>query len=42
MPGGSPPEKLAMAAAAVALLAYGIGAVASFSLPEPKGAALPE
>jgi MFS family permease len=42
MPGGSPPAKLALASAAVALLAYGIGSLASFALPEPKGDALPE
>jgi hypothetical protein len=42
MPGNSPPAKLALAAAAVALLAYGIGALASFALPEPKSDALPE
>jgi hypothetical protein len=42
MPGNSPPAKLALASATVALLAYGIGALASFALPEPKGDALPD
>jgi len=35
MPGGSPPAQLAYAAAAVALLVYAVGFVASFWLPEP-------
>jgi MFS family permease len=41
-PGAGPAEKLAYAAAAVALLVYAVGFTASFWLPEPKGAALPE
>jgi len=36
MPGGSPPAQLAYAAAAVALLVYAVGFVASFWLPEPS------
>jgi hypothetical protein len=36
MPGASPPEKLASAAALVALLVYGAGFVLSFFLPEPE------
>ncbi len=42
MPGSSPSSKLAYACAAVALLVYGIGFLASFWLPEPKQEALPE
>jgi hypothetical protein len=41
-PGGSPAERLAYAAAAVALLVYAVGFAASFWLPEPKSEALPE
>ncbi|MFN3324363.1 MAG: MFS transporter [Bryobacteraceae bacterium] len=41
MPGASPTAQLAHAAAFVALLAYGIGFLSSFWLPEPKEA-LPE
>jgi hypothetical protein len=36
MPGGSPSQQMAYAAAAVALLVYGIGVIASFWLPEPE------
>jgi hypothetical protein len=39
---GSPTEQLAYAATLVALLAFGAGTIASFWLPEPKSAALPE
>jgi MFS family permease len=42
MPGGSPPTKLAYAAALSATIAYGIGFVLSWWLPEPKGEQLPE
>ncbi len=42
MPGGNPATQLAYAAALVALLAYGGGFIASFSLPEPKQEGLPE
>jgi MFS family permease len=42
MPGGSPSSKLAHACAAVALLVYGVGFVASFWLPEPQHEELPE
>ena len=35
MPGTTPPMKMAYAAAAVALLCYGVGFIASFWLPEP-------
>lgn len=42
MPGGSPATKLAYAAAAVALGVYAVGFLASFALPEPKSAHLPE
>ncbi|MPZ18136.1 MAG: MFS transporter [Luteitalea sp.] len=42
MPGDTPSEQLAYAAATVALLTYGIGFAASFWLPEPKSEALPE
>lgn len=41
-PGGSPFTKLAYAAAAVAFAMYAIGLLASFWLPEPKHAELPE
>jgi MFS family permease len=42
MPGESAPTKLAYAAAGVALLAFAIGLIASFWLPEPKQEELPE
>jgi hypothetical protein len=42
MPGGSPPTKLAYAAAAVALAVYAIGSIACFWLPEPKEEELPD
>jgi MFS family permease len=42
MPGDTPSAQLAYAAAAVALLTYGVGFVASFWLPEPESEALPE
>ncbi|HEY7912001.1 MAG TPA: MFS transporter [Blastocatellia bacterium] len=42
MPGASAATHLAYAAAAVAFLAFGIGLVASFWLPEPKQEELPE
>lgn len=42
MPGGSPPTRLAYAAAAVGFLVYAGGLVLSFFLPEPKPGALPE
>ncbi|MPY86882.1 MAG: MFS transporter [Luteitalea sp.] len=42
MPGGTPSEQLAYAAATVALLTYAVGFTASFWLPEPKSEALPE
>jgi MFS family permease len=42
MPGGGPATRLANAAAAVALLTYGAGFLASFWLPEPTGEALPD
>lgn len=42
MPGGAPSERLAYAAATVALLTYGVGFAASFWLPEPTSEALPE
>ena len=42
MPGGSVPIKLAYAAAIVGTAAYAIGFVASFWLPEPKQAELPD
>lgn len=35
MPGATPSRKLAVAAATVALLVYGLGLIASFKLPEP-------
>ncbi|MEO7653673.1 MAG: MFS transporter, partial [Bryobacteraceae bacterium] len=41
MPGGSASTQLAYAAAAVAALAYGVGFISSFWLPEPEEA-LPE
>jgi MFS family permease len=42
MPGGSPTIQLAYAAATVAFFVYAIGLLASFWLPEPQQAALPE
>jgi nitrate/nitrite transporter NarK len=42
MPGATPAIKLAYAAAAVALFVYALGFIASFWLPEPKQAELPE
>jgi hypothetical protein len=42
MPGSTPAVHLAYAAAAVAFLAYAIGLVASFILPEPEHEELPE
>ena len=42
MPGATPATHLAYAAAAVAFLAFAIGLVASFWLPEPKQEELPE
>ncbi len=42
MPGGTPPAKLAHAAAVVGTAAYVIGFIASFWLPEPAKEALPE
>ena len=42
MPGATPATHLAYAAAAVALLAYGLNFIASFWLPEPKQEELPE
>jgi MFS family permease len=42
MPGGSPQTKLAYAAASVAFAVYALGLTASFWLPEPKQAELPE
>ena len=42
MPGGTPPIKLAQAAAIVGTTAYVIGFIASFFLPEPKQEDLPE
>jgi hypothetical protein len=42
MPGATPAAHLAYAAAGVALLAYGLGFIASFWLPEPKQEQLPE
>ncbi len=41
-PGADPPTQLAYAAAIVGTLAYATGFAASFRLPEPKGAELPE
>jgi Na+/glutamate symporter len=42
MPGATPPIKLAYAAAIVGTIAYVIGFIASFWLPEPKQEDLPE
>jgi len=42
MPGGSPPTKLAYAAAAVALFVYAGGFALSFFLPEPQRDELPD
>ena len=42
MPGGSPSTQLAFAATGVALLVYAAGFLASFRLPEPEKAELPE
>jgi MFS family permease len=42
MPGSSPATKLAYAAASVAFSVYALGYLASFWLPEPKRAELPE
>lgn len=42
MPGASPAEKLAYAAALVGLAVYVVGFAASFFLPEPKQEALPD
>ena len=42
MPGSTPYAKLAYSASAVALLAYLVGFIASFWLPEPKQERLPE
>src|SRR5215470_17875329 len=42
MPGATPSVHLAYAAAAVAFLAYAIGLIASFWLPEPERQELPE
>jgi hypothetical protein len=42
MPGGSVPERLAYASAAVGTAAYIIGVIASRWLPEPKQAKLPD
>jgi hypothetical protein len=42
MPGGTPPIRLAHAAAIVGTGAYAIGFIASFWLPEPKQETLPE
>jgi hypothetical protein len=42
MPAASPATKLAYAAAAVALLVYGVGLISSFFLPEPERQELPE
>ena len=42
MPGGTPTEQLAYAAAVVGLFVYVVGFTASFWLPEPEGSALPE
>ena len=42
MPGAGPSVKLAYAAAAVAFAVYAVGFAASFFLPEPKSAALPD
>jgi hypothetical protein len=42
MPEGLPATKLAYAAASVAVLVYAVGLIASFWLPEPREAELPE
>jgi MFS family permease len=42
MPAGLPATKLAYAAASVAALVYAVGLIASFWLPEPREAELPE
>jgi hypothetical protein len=42
MPGATPSHRVAYAAAAVALLVYVTGFLASFFLPEPKMEALPD
>ena len=42
MPGRNPSAQLAYAASAVALLVYAVGLAASFKLPEPRQAKLPE
>ena len=42
MPGGTPTEQLAYAAAVVGLFVYVVGLTASFWLPAPEGSALPE
>ena len=42
MPGASPSEKLAYAAAIVGITVYIIGFIASFWLPEPKNQELPD
>jgi MFS family permease len=41
-PGGSPPMKLANAAAAVALFVFLVGTIATFFLPEPEREELPD
>jgi MFS family permease len=42
MPGATPPARLALAAAGVALLVYAVGLIASFWLPEPPSDRLAE
>lgn len=42
MPGGDPGTQLAYAAAVVGTLAYVVGNIACFWLPEPRGTALPD
>jgi Sugar (and other) transporter len=42
MPGNTPAAKLSYSAAAVALLVYSVGFIASFWLPEPKQEKLPD
>jgi hypothetical protein len=42
MPGATPAVHLAYAAAGVAFLAYAVGLIASFVLPEPERQELPE
>ena len=42
MPGASPQTKLAYAAAISVAIAYGIGFIVSWWLPEPKSDELPE